>query len=794
MVMWIFLKKFYRDLRESKGQFISVLAVVIIGVMFYTALYSALEGLSGAGRRYFEEYRMGDLWGSLYRAPEEVVKRIEGIPGVKMVTGRVVSDVRISMEKRDAMVRLISLPDKRTKVVNDIQLKSGSYFSGDTGNQCIVSEDFFKAHRLKMGQTIEPIVNGDRVKLKVVGTAKSPEYTYEVLDASELIPDPKRFGVVYVKKSYLQSVLDFKGAINDVCVLLEQEGDIKKVRNHMEKLLTPYGLSGIVEKKDQLSYSLFSTDVKSLESLAAIFPMLFFIASAVIIYITMTRMIENQRTLMGVLKALGYGDMDIMLHYQTYPLMVGILGSIIGAFLGVFFVGEALLNVFNMMYKIPTGETAVHPGIVLPASILALTFCVAAGYNACRKELYLVPSESMRPKPPASGKKLFLENIRLLWQNINFSWKMILRNLFRYKKRSAMASVGIIFSTILLLIALGFQNSLDYLMYEQFYEIQRFDIKMNLSRMMNADELNYIRSIDHIKSVEPVLESGVEIESGWRKKNIGIMALCSESELYGVFDRAGNPIRPPGDGILIPFKLMNKLGIQPGDKVYLKFFYPGKNRERDKKAVIVKGAVSQFIGESAICSTDYLNYLLKEGVVANAAYIRLEDPKYEKEVMERLKEILTISTIQSKSEIMANTEKTLNSMSNIILYMVLGAGILAFAVIYNITSINIFERRREIATLSVLGFTGRELKSLVFNENFFLSIFGALAGILPGRLAAYFVITTQASDTMYIPAVLNPSSYFISVFMIIVFTVTANLLLTGKILSVNMVESLKSAE
>jgi putative ABC transport system permease protein len=792
--MWIFLKKFYRDLGESKGQFISVLAVVIIGVMFYTGMYSALEGLSGAGRSYFEEYRMGDLWGSLYRAPEGVVKRTGEIPGVKMVTGRVVQDVRISMEKREAMVRLISLPDKKTRVVNDIQLKSGSYFSEDAGNQCIVSENFFKANRLTMGQTIEPIVNGDRVKLKVVGTAKSPEYTYEVREASELIPDPEKFGVVYVKKSYLQSILDFKGSINDVSVLLEQESDIKKVKAQMEKLLTQYGLSGIVEKKDQLSYSMFRSDVNSLESLSAIFPMLFFIASAVIIYITMTRMIENQRTLMGVLKALGYGNLEIMLHYQTYPLLVGILGSIIGALIGVFFVGEELLKLFNMVYNLPIGETVVHPGIVLPAAFLALTFCVAAGYNACRKELYLVPAQSMRPKPPASGKKLFLENIRLLWQNINFSWKIILRNLFRYKKRSAMASVGIIFSTILLLMALGFQNSMDNLMHEQFYEIQKFDIKINLSRMMNADELTYISSIDHIKSVEPVLESGMEIESGWRKKNIGVMALGSESELYGVFDESGDPVIPPGDGILLPVRLADKLGVRPGDKVYLRSFYPGKNEDRDKKAVTVRGVTSQFIGESAIFSTDYLNYLLREGVVSNAAYVRLEDPRYEKEVMESLKNILTVSTIQSKSEIMANTEKTLQSMSGIIVFMMLGAGILAFAVIYNITNINIYERRREIATLSVLGFTGGELKSLVFNENFFLSIFGASVGIIPGRLATYFVITMQGTDTMYLPAVLNPSSYFIAVFMIIIFTVMANLLLTGKILSINMVESLKSAE
>ena len=792
--MWIFLKKFYRDLGESKGQFVSVLAVVIIGVMFYTGLSSALEGLSGAGDRYFTEYRMADISSSVFRAPEGVIKRIEAIPGVKLVTGRVIQDVRISMEGRNAMVRLISLPDKKRNVVNDIMLKSGSYFSADSGNQCIVSENFFKANNLKMGQTIEPIVNGDRVKLKVVGTAKSPEYTYEIREASELIPDPEKFGVVYVKKSYLQAILDYKGSVNDISVLLNQEGDVKKVREEMKKVLGQYGLTSTVEKKDQLSYSMFSTDVKSLKSLSAIFPMLFFIASAVIIYITMTRMIENQRTLMGVLKALGYSNLDIMLHYQTYPVLVGVLGSIAGSLMGVFVVGEALLSLFNTLYNLPAVESAVRPGMILPAAVLALFFCVFAGYNACRKELRLVPAESMRPKPPASGRKMFLENLRLLWRNINFSWKIILRNLFRYKRRSAMASMGIIFSMVLLLVALSIQNSMDNLMDMQFNEIQNFDIKINFSKIMDMDELSYIRSIDHIGSVEPILESGMEITSGWRKKDIGIIALGRESELYGVFDTSGNPVEIPREGILLPSRLMDTLGLRTGDKVYLRSFYPGKNEDRDKKAVIVKGITSQYIGQSAICSTDYLNYLLREGIVMNAAYIRLEDPKHEKEVIESLKDILNISTIQSNSEVVANTEKTLKSMSGIIVTMVLGAGILAFAVIYNITNINIFERRREIATLSVLGFTTRELKSLVFNENFFLSAFGVLAGIPPGRYLADIVIALQGNDNMMLPANLKPSSYLFPALPIGIFTLLTNLLLLKKIRDINMVESLKSAE
>lgn len=792
--MLIFLKKFLRDLKESKGQFISVLAVVIIGVMFYTGLYSALDIFSGAGQKYFTEYRLADLWSTVYRAPEGVVGRIEAIPGVKMAEGRIVHDVRIFMADRNAMVRLISLPDKNQDIVNDIMLKSGSYFSAGAGNQCLVSEDFFKANHLVIGQTIEPIVNGERVKLSIVGTAKSPEYIYEIRDATEVFPDHEKFGVIYAKESYLQTILDYKGSVNDISVLLAKDGDSKKVKAEMEKILKPYGLVSTIEKKDQTGYSMFHSDETGLKSMAAIFPMLFFIASAVIIYITMTRMIENQRTLMGVLKALGYSDWDIMLHYQTYPLLVGILGSILGSLIGIFFIGKGLLGVFNSFYNLPTDNSSSHLGIIIPASLTALFFCVFAGYNACRKELRLVPAESMRPKPPTSGRKTLLENFDFFWQRINFSWKIIFRNLFRYKRRSAMASVGIIFSIALLLIALAFRSSMANMVEVQYEDIQKFDLKINFTQMMDTDELSYIRSLSHVQSVEPVMETGMELVNGWKKKDIGVIALDREAKLYGVYDRQGNPAILPSDGVLLPARLMRTLNLHTGDRVTLRSYYPGKNEDRDKKTVAVKGETSQFIGQSAVCSMDYIDYLLNEGAMVNAAYIELDDLKYEKEVTEKLKDILTISTIQSKSEVVANTSKQLQSMNTMIFFMLFGASILAIAVIYNITNINIFERRREIATLSVLGFTSAELKSLVFNENFFISAFGMLIGIPMGRFLAGMAIETQATETLQLPMVMEPTNYLLAAVLIIAFTAIANLLLRNKITSIDMVESLKSAE
>lgn len=794
MVMLIFLKKFFRDLSESKIQFISSLMVVIVGVMFYTGLNSSISNLSGAGNRYFKDYRLADLWSSVYRAPESVIKKVEQIPGVEMATGRIIQDVRVTIDGREAIVRLISLPDEKSTIVNDIQLKGGSYFSNANGNEVIASASFFKANKLSIGQVIEPVINGDKVKLKVVGTADSPEYVYEIKDGSEAVPNPQKFGILYVKRSFLQNILDFKGSVNDISVLLDNGSNAAKIKDALKKILDKYGLINTLERKNQLSYNYFDAFLIAIKALAAVFPILFFIAAALIIYIAMTRMIENQRTQMGVLKALGYSNFDIMLHYQTYPLLIGVLGSIIGSLAGVFIIGKGLTGIFLAFFTLTIEKVSIDTMLVIPASLLALFFCVLAGYNACKKELRLVPAESMRQKPPTSGKKIFLENVSFFWKKINFSWKIIFKNLFRYKRRSAMASLGIVFSMALLLVGLGLKNSSDETEKVNFTKIQKYNLKINFSRILDNDELNYIRGISHVVLVEPLLETGVEISNGWMKKNIGLIALKQNSTLYGVIDNNGNPLPLPDRGILIPERLMNTLGIVNGEKAYLRFYYPGENEEKDKKEAEVKGAILQYTGLSAISSIDYFNYLLKEGLAVNAAYIKLDNPIYQNEVIQKLKDILTVTTIQSKSDVQENTKKSLKSMNSIFLVMILGSGILAFAVIYNIANINIMERRREIATLSVLGFTSRELKSVVFNENFFICGFGSIVGIPLGILLLGYILKVSNTDTMEMPLVFNASSYIIAIFLMAAFTVAANLLLTKKILSINMVESLKSAE
>lgn len=787
--MDILNRKIARDLWQSRGQFISVLIVVIIGVMFYSGINAAFRNLSGASEKYYREYRFGDLWANLYRAPDSVEEKIKSLPFIKMATGRIVQDVKIEISEENAVVRLITLPDEKREIVNDIMLTSGSYFSDADSNQCLVEEEFFKAHNLKIGDSIYPIINGSEVKLKVAGSAKSPEFVYTIKDGSELVPDSRKFGVVYIKKSFGQAVLGYNGSVNNLSMLVQEGTDIDNAKDDVKKYLNEFGVSGVIERENQISNKMLSEEMKGLKSTGGAFPVIFFIVAAVIIYITMGRMVENQRTQIGVLKAFGFSNFKILLHYLSYSFIIAILGSIIGAVFGMY-LGKAFTELENTYFHLPVADMKMYPELVIPASMLTLLFCLLAGYNSCKRVFRIMPSEAMRPKAPLKGKKIFIEKIAVFWENISYNWKIVLRNVFRYKRRALLTSVGVIFATAITFIAFGQMDSINFLMDQQYSNIQNYDIKVSFTKFLNMEELNYIRSIPHVTKLEPVVETGVEVSNGWRKKDIGFTALVDNPEIYKVTDKEGNSVRPPENGILIPDRLSKTLDIRPGDTVQIKSYLPGK----EKKEVLVKGIIAQYIGSSVYSSIDSMNYLTGEGRIANTAVIRIDSSSNEKKVIDKLKEIPAISSVQSKSDAYNNLMKSMSAMSAFVGVMIILAAVLSIAVIYNIATINIFERQRELATLKVLGFKDSEVRSLIFNENYIITCFGILIGLPFGKWLGNAMMSMYDSDAYSFVFIAKNGAYFLAAILTVGFTVLANLTLMKKIRNISMVEVLKSNE
>lgn len=789
--MNILFRNLIRDIKKSKGQFFSILVIVILGVAFYTSLNSVFKNLSNSSDNYYNQYRLADIWVDLYNAPTSIEKKVEKLPNVKMATGRIVNDASINIsEEESATLRFITLPNTKKDITNDIVIKSGRYFSEEDSNQCLLDEDFFKANDLKLGEYIYPIINGNEVKLKIIGSVKSPEFVYTVKDSSEMVGDNKKFGIIYIKQSFGEAIFDFKGSINSISIQVSNNNDIEDTKDNIEKALKNYGVKSVIDREEQTSSSIISGEIKQLKSMGGTFPVIFFMVASVIIYIMMGRMVENQRVQIGVLKALGFTNVQVLTYYMSYSAIIAGIGSVIGSILGTY-MGVGLTKLYNQYFNLPLGEIKIYGEFVVPAFILTLFFCLFAGYNSCKIIFKIMPSEAMREKSPEGGKKILIEKIDFIWKNISNLGKIIVRNLFRYKRRALLTSLGIIFSSAILLVALSMSDSVNFMINQQYVNIQNYDIKVKFSNLISVDELSSIKNIDHVKELEPVLETGVEISNGWKSKDVGFTSLIKEPQMYKVEDKGGNNISLPSNGILISEKLANILDVKVNDTVDIKFFFPGK----EKQEAVVKGIVVQYIGLSTYTSMDNLNSILGEGMIASSAVLKLDNSEFENEVKNALKDMPGVNSVESKSDSLNALLKSMGAMKSSMGAMIMLAAILLIAVLYNIATINIFERQRELATLKVLGFTNNEIKKLIFNENYIISIFGMIIGLPFGKwLGGLMMATTSSTDSYTIPYVVEIKSYIITIVLTFMFTVITNFILMKKIKSIDMLEVLKNKE
>lgn len=787
--MPILNKKLLRDLWKNKGQFISALLIVIIGVMFYSGLNSAYRNLDGASEKYYEENHFADLWVSVLRAPENVEEKVKKLPFVEMATGRVVEDVNIEIGDQNAVVRLNTLPEEQEDIVNDIFIRSGRYFTDDEPNQCLVEESFFEAHNLQIGDYLYPIINGREVKLKVVGAVLNPEYVYAIKDATELMPDNSKFGIVYLKESFGQAILGYEGSFNSLVLTVKAGTDFDKAKDELEDFFQEFGVTAVYDRDSQVSSKMVSEEMKGIQAVAGAFPIVFFIIASVIIYISMSRMVENQRTEIGVLKAFGFSDSQIWFHYLSYAALIALVGSMIGSVLGMF-LAIGYTQLIGMYFNFPTIPMKLYPELVVPASLLVLAFCLLAGYSSTKSILQITPSQAMRPKAPLQAKKIPLERVSFIWPKLSNSWKMTLRNIFRYKRRALLTSVGIIFATAVTLFALAEKNSIDYLIAEQYTNIQSYDLKVNFTKFISLEELSGLKSISQVADLEPLVETGVKLTNGWREKDVAFTALVTEPELYKVVDQEGRPLPIPSSGLLIPSKLARTLGVKPGDTVSIESYLPGKA----KQEVHIRGFSTQYLGTSAYGSLDMANSLLGEGRIANSVVIRLKDPSQTQEVTKTIQEMGTVSSVVSRADALDNLVKNMEVMTSAIGAMIVLSGVMAIAVIYNITTINIFERQRELATLMVLGFKNHEVESLIFNENYSITLLGVLLGLPFGKWLGSSMLAAFETDAYTIPFIVKTESYLLTAILIFAFTFLANRALSKKIRTINIVEVLKSNE
>jgi putative ABC transport system permease protein len=394
-------RKLIRDLLHLRGQVIAIVLIVACGIASMVTMLSAYDSLQLTQQTYYDQYRFADVFGQLKRAPDHLRDRMQGIPGVQQVQTRVVRDVIVDVPglAEPATGRLISVPDQRPPSLNGIALREGRYIAPGRRDEVIISETFAEANSLTLGDALGAVINGRWQALRIVGIALSPEYVYEIR-GTDLLPDNQRFGVMWMGRKALGTAFDMAGAFNDVSLALTAGASEPEVIFQLDRLLEPYGGLGAYGRRDQISHRFVSDEITSLQATAVVMPIIFLGIAAFLLNLLLARLVSTQRDQIAVLKAFGYGNGDVGLHYLKLVGLVVAVGAVIGVGLGLW-MGEAVTRNYANFYHFPLLTFRVEPSLMVIAAAVSLGAAAIGASFAVQRAIQLPPAEAMRPRTPS---------------------------------------------------------------------------------------------------------------------------------------------------------------------------------------------------------------------------------------------------------------------------------------------------------------------------------------------------------------------------------------------------------
>ncbi len=785
-------RKLLRDLHGSWAQAMAVSAVIMCGVTGFATVFSAHHSLVLTRDAYYEQYRFGDFWVPLERAPLRVVDRVEALPGVVRAEGRIVEEVNLDVPgfREPRIGRVISMPAERGTAINDIHIVSGRYFSRRGRNEVIVNDQFARENRLQPGDHIEATMAGRRHSLRIVATALSPEYVYMIRSEREFVPDPKRFTPLWLHADFAEMALGRQGACNEIVGFLDPTVDVDKMMDRLENLLEPYGALAAVPRKDQLSNRYLSDEIRGLRVAAQIVPVFFLGIAAMILTAMLYRVVRRERTAIGVLKAYGYSNAAIGGHYLKYGLMISMAGGVLGFLLG-HALGRGMMAMFVEFFQFPLLRHRFYPDVLALSLAISFAAGVFGSLWAVRGVLKIDPADAMRPAPPRSAHKLLLERIGLLWRQTTFIQKMVLRDTFRYKLRSVLTVFGVMCSVSLLLMGFFFTDSMQHMVDYQFDVFMRQDVRIGLEREMGKAAFLEARRLPNVRRAEPVLEYPFTLTHGHRTEDVVVIGVRPGDYLMGLATTDGRRIDVGKSGLVLSEQLAENLGLKANDVVELE---PLRGIVGRRTTAKVRDVSQQYLGMGAYMNINELSRLLEASFAVNAVLVRTESDDGQA-LSRHLQDYPAVATVEITEESRRQLEETLvELMSVTTTFIGLFAGVIAFAIIYNTTSISLTERSRELGSLRVLGFTLGEIRRIVFGQNALLSAVGVALGLPMGVLMCRALTAAYATDSYRLPFYISPRTYWTAAIYLAIFVTVANLAAWRRINRLNMVEALKKTE
>ncbi len=794
-----------REIKKSPGRYLAILAIVALGTGFYCGLKASTDAMVSTCDNYLRDANFYDFWlRSGHGIDQDSADKIKSNKSVRESEFAYSFDLIFDAPgKNSTVLHSMSIPKK----INKPLIKRGRLPKND--DECLLDEAYPNAKSL-LGKTIT-VSDGNELatlqvlkskQFRVVGLCNSPLYLSSERGSTPL-GNGTVSGFIYLKKSVFLSPVYTDAYLT--C------GSYEKIysdsyKNKIEKYKSKFdGLADhILDRESNAGYVSFENDTSIIASISTIFPAFFFAIAALVCMTSMTRMIDEHRMQLGVYKALGYSSLSILSIYLFYSATATVIGTITGYFGGITITPQAIWRGYKTIYFFADKlEFTADKALGVFALIVALMSTCFATIATCLKETGEYPALLIRPRAPKSGKKILLERCSLLWDKLPFIYKISLRNVFRYKGRLLMTLIGISGCTALLVAGFGLRSSMSNITNLQYENIEHFDYSVVFSSPLASHaEKSFVNFAKKKGSAEKIKFCSQQTMNYGGKtkenKSVGSLKLVTTSkEKFRDFIDLRNGKRKvdfPGDGKIVLCKKYAKIyKLSKGDKIRL------VDEKLNSYEFELSDVFDNYIYNYAYISPETYRSVFGKDTKLNIALVKtnLKGANRDSNISmsaAKLRNYDNVISVSAKDDFRQRIDKMLQSLAAIIVLIVISAGTLAFVVLYNITNINITERKREIATVKVLGFYPRETSAYVSRENLLLTLMSTLIGLPLGKLLLKLIISQIKVDLVYFPVIVSQFDYLYSFMLTMAFAVIVVMLMHIKIHRINMSDSLKSIE
>ena len=742
--------KLRHDLAAHRAQYLAIVLVIAIGIATQVASGGLLASLQSARDDFYLEYRFADVFAPLKRAPEAEIAGISALAGVHVAqprirTAGIISDPRMP-EPGTAL--LVSWPGHG---LNAVALKSGR--PPAVGSmELVVSSAFAEAWQLNPGDRLRMIVNGRMIEPVIVGSGDSPEFVYSIAPG-DLLPDYRRHTVAWMGNDSLAALAGMQGAFNDLTLTLEPNASEGDVIAALDRRLAGFGATGAYGRDQQLSDRFIENEFEELNVHATVVPFIFLGSAAFLLHLVLTRRVRREREVIGMLKAFGYDNRVVGAHYLLLGFCVYAIGAVAGVALGIW-LGRLLAGLYVDFFRFPGFHFTIDAGRTAVGLLIAGAAVTTGTLAGLAEAIRLPPAEAMRPPaPPLYGRGLSLPPpIR---RRLGLPERMIVRHLAHAPAKTLLTVAGLAIACALVTFS-GFQrNAIDYMTRFHFELQDRSDLSLVFIEPAAGRSVQDLLREPGIRAVEPFRNVPVTLRHDHASYRTTLESWPEGSRLRCLLTRDGNAIRLPASGALVSAQLAGMLGVQPGDTLRVEVM----DGRRQRFTLPVTGLLDDYVGVGAYLRIDHLHRLLQEQDAISGALLAVQ-PDARAAVQARLAMLPRVAGISRRDTRVESFNETFGQSLLIVAFVFLViAGTLAFAMVFNAARTVFDERRRELATMRVLGMTRSETAYILLAELLILTLLAVPAGMALGYALAAMLARAMQSELFRLPVILEASSY-----------------------------------